>query len=207
VDRSGLAGDVGDRLRALEQRVEQQQQDLRQVHDRIDRIESRADGAGRAALVERTASDTPAAPPPAVPAVAATTGPEILEGRLLTIWNALDWEQGKPPLSAIEDLLRDEGYDFIDGIVGTYALAVPRRPGDDPDAPVYLLPFLGKANAHYDDSLFERPPHGDSQRVSAVAKLRFVERGGLREVLLERLRAGNAKLSQVLTVVAPGRIE
>jgi hypothetical protein len=124
----------------------------------------------------------------------------------LQIWNDLDWDQGKPPLSKIERLLRGEGYDLVEGIVGTYALAVPCRSGDDARSTVYVLPFLGKANALYDDSLFERPAQGDSARVRAVAKVRFAERGASR-ASLERLKAGNEKLSQVFTVIEPGRIE
>jgi hypothetical protein len=129
-----------------------------------------------------------------------------LEGRLLRLWNEVDWEHGAPSLSPIHQLLQDESYELVEGIVGIYALAVPLRAADA-SCPVFVLPILGKANALYDGSLFSRPQDGDSELVKGAAKLRFVGPAGARTVSLERLKAGHEKLSQVFTVVEPGRIE
>jgi hypothetical protein len=180
--------------------------DARQILERLDDLQ-RLVAMVRWQATERAPSGDREAPPHPARDSVPTAGLDSLEGRLLQVWNDVDWEHGAPSLSQIQRLLRDESYDLVEGIVGTYALAVPQRSGDDARSPVYILPFLGIANKHYDGSLFDRPQHGDSARLSAAAKVQFVERAETRWASLERLKAGAEKLSQVFTVVEPGRIE
>jgi hypothetical protein len=204
-ERLSLEQRVNEYRQLVHELAELHRRDLDHLHQRLAQMEARLAEGLRPPTTERATSVAEAARGPS-PDEAAPPAPHTLEGRLLQIWNDFNWEQGKPSLSVIERVLRDESYDLVENIVGTYALAVPVRSGDDPHTPVYVLPFLGKANALYDDSLFERPQTGDSSRVRAAAKVRFAERGVAR-ASLERLKAGNEKLSQVFTVLQPGRIE
>jgi hypothetical protein len=178
---------------------------LAQLHGRVAELEARLAELSRPPADERassvigvafrqTSDDT------------ATSGPQTLENRMLQIWNGINWDQARPSLSVIETVLQCERYELIEGILGTYALAVPARSGDDARAPVYVLPILGKANKMYDGWLFERPLEGDSATLRRAAKVRFSE-GGTARSALERLKAGNEKLNQVFTVIQPGRIE
>jgi hypothetical protein len=201
-----LKRDVGEILHLLREHARWHESVVQHLYSRLDEIATRVAAPGWSPGVERAVASRHPTPPATPVDLPPARGHDSLEGRMLQMWNDVDWEHGAPSLSAVEQMLRDERYDLVEGIVGTYALAVPHR-GDDARAPVYVLPFLGKANSHYDDSLFDRPQHGDSARVSAAAKVQFVDRGGARAASLERLKAGNERLTQVFTVVEPGRIE
>jgi hypothetical protein len=194
----------------LHQLLDYQSAMIGNVSERLGAIEAHFPAQGgveRTALagVERAAAASRWAPPSPRPTPSADH--ESLEDRLLQKWNDVDWDQGTPSLSQIEQLLQDESYDLVEGIVGAYALAVPHRAADDWRTPIYILPLLRKANTHYDVALFVRPEQGDSAWLRAPAKVQFAEHGGSRTALLERLKAGNERLTQVFKVIEQGRIE